>query len=533
MKNNYTHHEETLSRACSIGKATFSSREGGEKVFGHSGNRMNSFHFGSGNVREKFLLFLLFFIISINFSSAGLVVSGNFSNLTKTDSVNQIVSLTISNTESFNFFNIKLEDESTAKIDKIAELDAGQNMTVPMTILGNSNFKGQIKLIGYYQTNVGQSNKTILVRIDHSLDEGVDKCNVDLIKGDMITWINTISGEVKLINTDSNTQFQTILQGNNYTNKFTDAQILHYQVTRLGLPYSSICTINVAGDNGLVHGSAYDGYINMSLKISYPPTTLVATFLSSNYNTTYNGEIDDIFSIRNTGTNIAKNITLSGDWISFSVNNFDLGVGQTRNIGIAIKPFITSTDQTNKTQVKNISIIGNFPELDQSFNIFIYYQDMGIAMSNNSYDPDLLRKLIKYGCTQNPNWEECNRGTLNGGNNTQKIVSTTFTEETVKGLIDHQIQADDSQAVKDKEDTDFKQNVTQALNNQNSVQQNQTEKMNELSKKIEEGNFFAIFMSVFFTLLACLGVLAFYLLKIRTRMKLEKKSGLQKSEVLT
>jgi hypothetical protein len=111
-------------------------------------------------------------------------------------------------------------------------------------------------------------------------------------------------------------------------------------------------------------------------------------------------------TVKNTGTEIAKNITLSGgNWFSFSPNNFDLNPNVTRTISYTINPIVSATNDTNKTYIKNVSIKGNFQTISQNFTIFLYYADL----SSSNYGYISLEDMLKKFCLDNPSL--CSGGT--------------------------------------------------------------------------------------------------------------------------
>ena len=84
-------------------------------------------------------------------------------------------------------------------------------------------------------------------------------------------------------------------------------------------------------------------------------------------------------------------MTLNSDWFSFSLNNFNIPSGGSRNVGYTINPLITNTTQTNQTYSKILTITGNFLSQNKTFDIFIPFKS--VTQSATSI-PSLEQKAV-------------------------------------------------------------------------------------------------------------------------------------------
>jgi len=379
---------------------------------------------------NKLYIFLLG-IFLISFVSAGLNIQNNTININKTSGIDQYFNIIISNTYGNTFYNISSQN-NVISFDKF-NLDSGQNKTIQVKTSTNSDFNEQVKIIGDYFDELGSSNETIEITIDSSGQ--VDICNLDLIVGDTIIWENTrLSGNRILKNLNSGEDFATINPESTYTETFTESKEFDYQVFGVGMPISNICHINIRPTKGFIHSSEYDTLINLNIKINYEPTTISSTFFTDSYTLNYNGQTEDVFKIINTGDKIAKNIKLTGDWFEFDINNFDLAIGEQKNIGYTIKPFVYQTDQTNKTYNKSITIEGNFGTINKQIDVFINYKDLSGIYANSSYDKEFLQNIVNFYCSVYP--DDCPK-TVIFGDETSKNVTFTINEETYKqGILE-------------------------------------------------------------------------------------------------
>lgn len=367
------------------------------------------------------ILLLLIPLISAN----GLQLVTNTFVVNKTNSVDLNITITLKNEESFSFKNITLQNGNVAFMNKISELTSGSNISFPITLTTNNDFNGSIRIIGSYDTDIGESNITYNANISSS---GLDRCNVNLVEGDSLHWFNNLIGEVKLRNIDTGEYFQTIASEGNYLLKFTSPVNFNYQVFKVGLPISQVCNLNVQGRTGLVHNSNYDALLNLNVTIIFDPTTIDTNFPTTNYSLRYDQQSQDIFTIRNTGSKVAKNIRLSGEWFTFDKNNFDVGIGESLNVGYTVKPSVFQTNFTNTSYIKNIQIDGNFPSVTKGITVFVPYFDFSF-LSGGGIDDSLLKSFIGTYCKANP--DNCPK-TLVYLNDSDKNVTFNIGEEAYR-----------------------------------------------------------------------------------------------------
>lgn len=420
---------------------------------------------------NKSLILVLGILFIFPMISASLVITSP-SNITvlKDYQVPKILEINIKNTENFQFYNLEFE-QSWIEMDKI-NLSSGQNKTIPIRITGNNDFSGNITLRGYYERTIGASNKTEEVKINYNY--GLDRCDIELVKGDKIKWINEVADEVTLYNILTSQDFKIILEDQNYTKTFDTAGTLTYLVKRIGIPFTETCTIETSEDTGLVHGSQYDASIFLELKINYDPTELNVEYIETNYTLTYNEQKDDVLKIKNNGSNIGKNVKLESSWITFNENNFDLSSGASKTIQYTITPQVFKTNETNKTHIINVTITGNFPTITRQIGVFVPYANLDTIFSGDA-DKSVIENFIKFYCKENPESEVCKKESdnLNGSTSTIEISTETF-----KAWVERTANNEDQNEI-------YKQNDLEYKNNQSQIDQNQS---NEIAGLKEEQN---------------------------------------------
>ena len=372
--------------------------------------------------------FVLLLVVMLGMVSAnGLFIENNTISINKTNSIDINFYINITNQETFDFHNITSQNDIL--IFDSFDLLSGQTKQINIKISSNDIVNQQIRIVGEYFANLGTSSETEDVIIS---GDGVDICNFDLIEGDSINWINTLSGEVKLKNMDSSDYFYTVSGNSNYTYNFDSPLDLSYQVYKIGLPISSICYITINPEEGYVHSSKYDALIDLEVKIQYQQTSISTNFLTEEYTLDYNDKETDTFRITNIGSKIAKNITLSGEWFEFETNNFDLEIGESINIDYTLNPTIFETSQTNKTYEKNIIINGNFNTYEKNISVSINYDDISGTSDGLNFDFDSGLNYVLMFCQLYP--DDCPTKII-WGNESDKEVTFIVNEQTYKESI--------------------------------------------------------------------------------------------------
>jgi hypothetical protein len=473
-------------------------------------------------VLNKYIILILgFFLISLT-SANGLNVVNDSYQVNKTYGEDTFINLTIINQESFTFSNIS--SDKLLIFDKFT-LESGKNKTIIAKINSNDDFNGQVRIRGDYYTVLGTSNKTEMVTLDML---GLDLCDFNLIIGDSITWKNTLSGEIKLRNLNSGEYFETIGGNSQKTIKFDSPTEFDYQIFKVGLPFSQVCHLNIMPTEGYIHNADYDKIVNLNLKIRFPNTTISSLFLTENFTVNYNTQKDDIFKVINTGTKVAKNIKISGEWLIFGNNNFDLNIEQSVNIPYTIRPIIFQTNQTNKTYQIPITIEGNFPTFTKNISVFIPYQQISVIGDNNlTMDKESLRNTVNLICSIFP--EICPTRVVYG-NESERNVTFTINEQTYK----EKILADDKFQEEMREQTKLQDEKIQGIiQNTNETSDDFNQTLSEIrNSKETTDNLISIisFGGIIFLGLIAISILTYLIFNQTARERMFSGLNMHKGE---
>lgn len=473
-------------------------------------------------------LLLTIFMISIVSANGLGIIGDNSFNIEKGEDVTTEFQITIENQDSFTFYNIELEGEGVATMVKINELDSGQSISVTIKLEEDEEFDGILKIIGEYEAELGVSNKTEIIEVSYG--GGIDRCDLSLIKGDSVVWKNNGLDEIKLKDVNTGEYFLTIQDGENRTRIFSEPIVLEYVAVWI-IPFTEICTVEVLNDEGLIHSSEYDAEISLNLSILYKETTIEITFLSTSYSLDYNQvKQGEYFQIRNTGSETARIVPISGDWTTFTPDeSFNLVAGESRNIEYKIIPVVMQTNQTNKTYIKKILVEGNFPSVEKEISIYIKYANLDEIIGGGALTEEWWDNVVDLGCISYPDNERCRRSIsyYNGSSGS----GLEFTEES--SILFLERYGDDliNEGKERKSNEEFKANMTNRLNSLDEKMErigNETEKSNRVS---ESASNTSIFLLILISSSIILVIVAKLILKQRKKIQLEKDLGMREEEI--
>lgn len=465
---------------------------------------------------------LLSFVFVIAFASAGLQIEQDSISVNKTYNHDSYVLINISNTENFDFYNISFEQNPYISIQRIPLIYAGQTVTTNATITSNSRMQNQeVLLRGFYQSNIGTSNETHEIQVNY--DSGLSRCGFSIIEGDTVTWRNMDSFEVKMRNVDSGEDVNVFSGDEEFSITFDEPQEFVYQFMRYGFVYTDTCKITVLSSEGIINNPEYDDSLLLNVEINYEPTTVVLNVPETSYTLGFVASQDGLFTITNIGDKVAKEITLSGNWFTFTDNNFDLTAGTSRNVGYSISPlgYVTKTNQTNKNYTLTLTIEGNFPTQEVEFNVFVPYFEVGGVDENITYE-DVERMLIF--CQQNPEHRLCPKEKVVTvfTNASSDTFNYTMSRQQVNELWQFMFEtadADDEERKRQKEfDDSLIGNLTNLTYNQELIKIEQ-EEMREQVEKNKNSTYAFILVIFFMFVIANLGMILYF--KIRNRIKMK------------
>lgn len=352
----------------------------------------------------KVLLSFLFIFLLISLVSAnGLLITPNNFNVNKTAGINTNIIFNITNMDTKVFNNVSIQNNSYITFSPIASIQPGQIMTVTGTINSNANINTSLRIRGYYMTDVGSQNKFYNINIS-SYTAPITPCDFSIIKGDTLNFSNKLNNAIIIKDVNNNQDVTTIPPNSFFPLQMNMPTSFKYTIYISGFQLSSVCTVTVLDTQGLVNDPTLDGILNLNIKNSYEPTNVTLNLLTNNFSMDFFDTKDAIMTVTNTGNKKAYDVTLSGEWMSFSANHFDLGIGESKGIIYTVSPVIMTTTDTNKTYIKPMKANGNFNEVTSGVSVFVNYANFDTNTTSKA-DVDYLLKVF---CPNYPNSVLCN-----------------------------------------------------------------------------------------------------------------------------
>lgn len=461
------------------------------------------------------LLGLCLFLIPLTtaLNNNNLEITPNNINITKVLNQNITKQVILSNHNTYPLYNINFQNNPYISLNtSINKLLPGQNTTTTLNIFSNQNINKIIKLIGYRNmSSVGSSDNNYTIDIISS-DLKCDSFT-SLIVGDTINFINNntfydikVQTPSKNIITIPKLSSKSLILNEN-------GEYLYY----LDNAFSNIiCDLNVQSLNGLV-AEFYN--FNLTTNIEFPQTSIIAQTFTNKYTMNFFDTKSDTMKVMNNGNTTAYDIHLSGDWFTFNTNDFNLKPGQSQNINYNINPanFITTTNQTNKTYVKNITISGNFKNYTQSFNIHI---NQAIINENKTNQTGFI-EYVKEFCKQNPTICGSGQQIIYKTVGDNKDIKLNLTQNQAQQLFEYMITTLNNVQLTNDIVKAKTNNISENINNINKVIQNNTKNIQETHQNQQtQTTWVTLFWAtLIFVILIFLGYGIYYYYQKESRVK--------------
>lgn len=438
-----------------------------------------------------FLLSLLVLCVMLPSVAANLQVIPSSAQVNKTVGAPSNLTLQIRNTALYDYYNISFEDNTYISFPRVPQLSAGQSINVTASIIAEQSIGRELRIRGYYQAQVGQTQRTHLVEI---VPFESSPCDFTITEGDTIQWHSGVLNDIILV--DASTALpldgSTIKHNQSFSKTFSAPASFSYYVSLSGFPFPQTCTITALDDSGYVNDPQKDAKFVLNVTVQYPPTTISVTAPIVNYSLQFYEAQDGVVTITNTGTQTAKAVHLGGEWLAFSKNNFDLNPGQTVAATYTITPLITRTNQTNQTYTKQLTVAGNFNTISIPLTVFIAHATIG----ENATDIGDLKDFLGDFCLKYPRSQFCDpepqvvySGVNGTGNQEFNVTMTTeqWRNQQMAQLEQIEIQKTDSNY--NKEQTAA---MRQEINGTNTRLESLEDKVNFLIEDKEESTDSAI-----------------------------------------
>jgi len=327
-------------------------------------------------INNKLFLVCMFLFLVSSVIATTIEVNPSSMNINLTKGAIKQINVTVTNLHNYSLHDIKAEGNLVVNEDYVydTELVSNENISILVDIKSDEvgTFSSSINIIG---KKYGVCSDTHIVNITASGELEPDDITIN--NGDYITFKNNYMQGITIQVHDGRSYIDVPYNSEAVGNRFEQSGLIEYTVLKDSIP---IITGDVHVGECLVHHS---GVLTLNVVSRLEETVLQIDFYNTNFTMDYSDKTNDMFTIRNVGSKIAKNIEITGDWITIINDDdkkFDLDVNTPRGIEFRIEPsffHLFQTSDTNRSYVKTITINGdNIIDYVQNIDIFINYKEV-------------------------------------------------------------------------------------------------------------------------------------------------------------
>jgi hypothetical protein len=333
---------------------------------------------------NKILYFALFLLFTLPIVYANLQVDSTAQQNPTYVGESKIFYITLVNNNTFPIYNISFSPIAKYTFSSPNSMLPGQSSTIPYSVLnGDVSSSIAVSTISYFfDTTYDVLPKSVLVNV---FDSGFSSCNISLMQNDSFFWFNnrSVSSEIKSLNGGWSNIVLSPLSFQNISYGVVGQWIFYVD----GL---QACYLNVLPYNNVVsaHDSSKDVPVSFSLVTTVNPSNLVLNLLQTNFSSFNNQTQIGVLEVKNNGLFPLYNVKLndSKGWIKFSLQDFTMDAMSNHLITFNITPIITSTSQSNKTNI--ISITGfssNGGIVSRDISLFIPFTNLDNSSFGNNF----------------------------------------------------------------------------------------------------------------------------------------------------
>ena len=322
-------------------------------------------------------------LLSLNSSSMDVIAEAG---------VTELSHFQVTNLGDTPLYNLTIEPVPEFSFPMIPKIDPNETKLINFTAISTNLFDKTItmRLKFTYLQGSPPSSRTFIV---NSTNNSFQPSITYIKPNDIIRW-NNIGNSTHNVQSNNSLFDSDITSGSFYQFQFSSIGETSY-INKYASHGGIIVVQNIT-----VLETIYDPNLDKTLSIHYvnqlPQGNLTLTLSDNNFSIKYNLSTESALTLRNSGSNLIKNIRLSSspNWIIFNENNFDISAGSSNALTYTIDPTIIATDETNRTYNLTISVIAdNMASFSQNMKVFIPYENLVIPTTSNASIEE-LRKLL-------------------------------------------------------------------------------------------------------------------------------------------
>ena len=339
-------------------------------------------------MRKKHILWIL--IILIPFVNASLTPSISNPSVSLIVGKESIINISFFNSFNYTLYNLSVEPDNIVSMNQIPQILPNQSIEAIFKLKADTLFNNIIsKSIKFkYLVNIDEPPKTLTVQIK---DSRYEPTVLEILQGDTIMWFNngTVTHTVTEDSLPSRFSY-TISINQSASRQFNDIETINYHddIILFGgtIIIQNKTTVQFATDPALYPSIAF------SIASAYPNSSVSMDIFETNFTVAWNSTESGALRIINNANEKAYNIRLSGEWLIYGDNNFNLNPGTSKLILFSIIPQIVNTLDTGKNYTRQIIVNGdNILQIQR--DLFIYIPFATIPADMNLSRPEILTTL--------------------------------------------------------------------------------------------------------------------------------------------
>lgn len=313
--------------------------------------------------------FLLLFVLPV---VNALTVTPNPLSVNVYYNIEKSIDVNLTNTNAYPLYNLETDSDyiTVGSIDIGAYSSKVITLKIKATQIGE--FTDNVKIIGYKKVNCSSVPTGVPYDINIT-GSGSFPNELDICIGESVRFTNYYESWIRLKIYPETDFINQINDGSSYIRVFGIVGNFPFEIYPL-IPGGAI---HVTDEEIFLHSDDDDTILTLNINSIMESTNLTITTLSTDYTINYDSSVSGFLIIKNTGDKKAIKVHLEADWFTFENNDFDLDVENSRAVNFDISPYISSTDNTNKSHTISIKVkADNVAEFTRDILIFIPYADI-------------------------------------------------------------------------------------------------------------------------------------------------------------
>lgn len=341
------------------------------------------------------VLLVVLVVVCSGVSRADILVTPNSQSIITPYYTQYVGSINLTNNGSVPVYNVQFTNLTFFIFPVPFNLSVNESKNVSFAIFTNELFNARSvssKISSVFKVDFVPSPIIYEINITTS---GFQPSSLTIKRNDSVKWNNLLSSDVQIRDLGSGFSQVNLPALSSQTIQYSNLKSQYsFYASPQGVTGSLI--VRERENYTFSHDSLLDKQVNFVLTSTLQNSTMQVNQLTGTITTGNNQTYPEVLiELRNNDPNLViQNINISGDkWCSnFSPNNFNLPAGGIQRVFFNVTPFVTKTNDTNKTHNVVLTITSqNAGSTVKTIPVFIQYQNMdNINVNGTNYIINVL-----------------------------------------------------------------------------------------------------------------------------------------------